>query len=182
MKKSIYLLIVITVFLLTGCKKQAQMPDFVPTSVPEEESSGETVTEETADGDEGSSVETTEATPTPKTLHVGETTTMYVKLDEYGAFLNVRSTPSKDGEIVGSLVHTEKIEVIEIVDGWASFAVDNEIRYVNADFLVTERPDYLNPPSPTPSPTPKAAPATKATPTPTPKPASSGSEEAPPEI
>lgn len=169
MKKNIYLLIIVTVLLLSGCKKQAQMVDFIPTPTP-------VVTNEDEAGEE--SENTNEATPTPKTIHVGQTIAMYVKLDEYGAFLNVRSNPSKDGAIVGSLVHTEKIDVIEIVDGWASFEMDNVIVYVSADFLVPERPDYIPLPTaaPTPTPTPKPKDNTpKDTPTPEP-------DAAPPEI
>lgn len=185
MKKNIYLLIVITMFLLMGCKRQTQMVDFIPTPVPAEEESDSGTAEEEAVGEE-TSEETTEATPTPKEIHVGETTSLYVKLDEYGAFLNVRETPSRDGKIIGSLVHTEKVEVIEIADGWASILFDSEVRYVNADFLVKERPDYLTPPSPTPTPKPEVTQAAENTPTPSPKPTSKpstdDSEEAPPEI
>jgi uncharacterized protein YgiM (DUF1202 family) len=84
-----------------------------------------------------------------------------VKLDKYDAILNVRGTPSKDGEVVGFLVHTEKIEVIDIVDGWASFAQGGEVRYVSADFLVNERPEYIEPPTLSPAPTNKPTPTTK---------------------
>jgi uncharacterized protein YgiM (DUF1202 family) len=86
---------------------------------------------------------------------------MYVKLDQYGGFLNVRATPSTDGEAVGFLVHAEQIDVIEITDGWASFVYNDKVCYVNADFLVKERPEYLDPPTPTPKP--------KVTPTPVPE-------------
>jgi len=192
MKKYIYLLIVITSLMFVGCKKQEQMVDFIPSTTSTDES-GEVISEDETAGEntEGNDNSTEEAvaTPTPKTIHVGETKTMYVKLDEYGAFLNVRSIPSKEGDIVGSLVHTEKIEVIDIVDGWASFLQDNEVRYVNADFLVDVRPDYIAPPSPTP--TPKNTPTVKTTPTSKPSPTSkptptpvveTDTDEAPPEI
>ena len=117
----------------------------------------------TVEGDESA-----EVTQEPKTIHVGETTTKYVKLSQYGGYVNVRKSPSKDGEIIGFLVHAEKIEVVEIVDGWACFVQNNEKRYVSDEFLVDERPAYLTPPTPTPK--PKDTPTPKATPTPIPDP------------
>ncbi|MBB2182239.1 SH3 domain-containing protein [Lachnospiraceae bacterium MD1] len=106
------------------------------------------------EGKEEDTTETAEATPTIDPNNVGITTPMYVKLDKYGDVLNVRSAPSTKSEAVGFLVHTEKIRVIEIKDGWASFVMDGKIRYVKASYLVEERPDYL--PVPTPTPVPKA--------------------------
>ncbi|MGB4659482.1 MAG: SH3 domain-containing protein [Mobilitalea sp.] len=170
MKKSILLLLMITVLGLYGCSQSNEMVDFIPTPIPSVTETTDSEQETDAEGSteitEGGSTEVTEATPTPKELVIGETTTMYVKMNEYDDFLNVRATPSTDGEVVGMLVHTEKIEVIEIVDGWASIAVGNEVRYVSSDFLVLERPDFI--PAPTPTPVPTKAP-TKA-PTNTPKP------------
>lgn len=187
MKKSLIVIIIFTALLMTGCGKQAQMTDFIPTPAPNTEDGEEATTEVVTEGDTVTDGEVTEATPTPKPLHVGQTTKMYVKLDEYDAVLNVRKTPSKDGEVVGFLVHTEKVDVIEIVDGWASFAQDGEIHYVSADFLVNERPDYLDPPTAAPTKTPAPTKAPTKTPTKAPDPAQSdtpaaGSEEAPPEI
>ncbi len=175
MKKSLLLVIIITLLTMTGCSDKGEFASFIPTPAPESNDSiGDVEAEEPS---EDSSETSEEATPTPKSLHVGQTTTMYVKLDKYDAILNVRATPSREGDIVGFLVHTEKIEVIDIVDGWASFAQGGEVRYVSADFLVKERPDYIKPP--TPAPTNK--------PTPTNKPAQVTTEEddadeAPPEI
>jgi predicted small lipoprotein YifL len=163
MKKSLLLIIIITLLTMTGCGDKGEFASFIPTPIPESEDSGEDAatedaTEDTADDNSETSVE---GTPTPKPLHVGQTTTKYVKLDKYDAILNVRATPSKDGEIVGFLVHTEKIAVIDIVDGWASFAQGGEVRYVSADFLVDERPDYIEPPKPSQVPTKKPTPTTK---------------------
>ena len=159
MKKNLYIILILSLLLLAGCSKKDQMTNFIPTSAPGQQdvSNGDTQTDTQAD-----TPTETVATPTPKTIHVGQTTKMYVKLDEYGAFLNIRSTPSTDGKQVGFLVHAEEVDVIEIADGWASFLYDNAICYVNADFLVDECPDYLDPPTPTPAP--------KNTKTPTPKP------------
>jgi hypothetical protein len=163
MKKSIVLFMILTVFLLTGCSQKEQMTSFIPTQTPEEVSDN-TTPEDTSGED--AATEGTEATPTPKEIHVGQTTPMYVKLDKYGAFLNIRPTPSTDSEPVGFLVHAEEIDVIEIADGWASFLYNNAICYVNSDFLVDERPEYLEPPTATPAPTPKATPTPKASSTP----------------
>lgn len=159
MKKSIYLLIILTVLLLSGCSQKDQMTNFIPTQAPDETSESGADTD--ANTDEGTQSETA-ATPTPGVIHIGQTTTKYVKLDEYGGYLNIRSTASREGEVVGFLVHAEEVEVIEIIDGWASFLYNDAICYVNADYLVDERPDYLTPPPPTPTPivTPTQAPDT----------------------
>jgi hypothetical protein len=198
MKKNIHLLIFISVLTLVGCGPKDQMTNFIPTPIPEEEqtvdvgvdsdteepseaedtnSEGDKETEE----DTNSVGEDTTESSDAETIHVGETKTKYVKLNEYGGYVNVRSTPSKDGEIVGFLVHAEKISVIEIKDGWACFVQHNKKRYVSADFVVEERPAYLTPPTPTPIPTntpkPKSTQTPEKEPTPTPDPNS-----APPEI
>ncbi len=194
MKKGLLLIIIITVLTMTGCGDKGQMTNFIPTPIPESEDSSEatdedategTTQEDTTDSDSETTNEDGETTPTPKPLHVGQTTTMYVKLDKYDAILNVRGTPSKDGEVVGFLVHTEKIEVIEIVDGWASFAQGGEVHYVSADFLVKERPDYIEPPTPEKTPTNKPTPTSKPVQADTPAQNSTpeaDSEDAPPEI
>ncbi len=130
---------------------------------------GETGASEDGDG-------TADGTP----VHVGQTTTKYVKLGEYDAVLNVRETPSKDGKIVGFLVHTEKIDVIEITDGWASFVYNGAVSYTSADFLVDERPAYIEPPTSTPKPT--NTPKPTSTPAPTNSPTPEEDQELPPEI
>lgn len=163
MKKSIVLLTILTVLLFTGCEKKEQMTSFIPTQAPEEVTdTTDATTPEDAAG-EDAATGGTEATPTPKEIHVGQTTPMYVKMSEYGAFLNIRPTPSTDSQPVGFLVHAEKVDVIEIADGWASFVYNDAICYVNADFLVDERPEYLDPPTATPAPTPTAAPVEDST-------------------
>ncbi|MGF7143296.1 uncharacterized protein YgiM (DUF1202 family) [Anaerotaenia torta] len=169
MKKSIlFIILTAAVMMAAGCSnKEDEMPDFIPTPIPK--NGGEvTDSENTTAGEEPGSEETpedsgteeapgddTQATPTPPTVHVGQTTVMYVKLKAYGAILNVRSAPSKDSDIVGFLVHTERIRVVDIADGWASFLYNDEVCYVSADYLVTERPEYLTPPTHTPVPTVK---------------------------
>ena len=195
MKRKRLLIILLALAMLAGCSKKEQtMTDFIPTQAPtEEDATAEPTAEATKDDGEASNdtkeaesgndtaseeaTDTSDTAPTPKAVHVGETTTKYVKLDQYDAILNVRSTPSKDGEVVGFLVHTEKIEVIEIKDGWASFVYDGAVCYVSSDFLVDTRPDYIDPPTLTPSPTPAAktaAPKSNATTT--------DGNDAPPEI
>lgn len=151
MKKIAFLLIIATI-LLAGCKKNDQMPDYIPAVLSEDtEDTQDAKAEEAAPGETtpAGTDDAAETTPTPKTVYVGQTTTKYVKLTEYDDTLNVRSAPSTSADKVGFLVHTEKIEVIEIKDGWASFLYKDAICYVNADYLVDEKPDYIDPPTPT---------------------------------
>lgn len=181
MRKSLLFIILFAAMALTGCSdKKDQMPDFIPTPMPEadsgeedavgeDETTGEDIetgenSEEGTSGEEASeegASEDTQITPTPKTVPVGQTKTMYVKLDKYDAVLNVRSAPSKQGEVVGFLVHTERVRVIDIVDGWASIAQSGQVHYVSADFLVEERPAYIEPPKPSPAPSKKPTPTQK---------------------
>lgn len=155
-KNMIYLTIVIAVFILSGCKAADEQTFFIPTpAVTQEPSKGQT-TEPSEEADEQTGETDEEASDMP--VHVGKTTTKYVKLDNYDAILNIRSAPSRDGEIVGFLVHTEQVEVITIEDGWASFIYQDEIRYVSADFLVDKKPAYIAPPTSTPEPTPTKTP------------------------
>ncbi len=153
MRKAIYLSLLMIVISLTGCGKEEEMTSFIPTQPPTKEAD---VTAAAGDTDQQ---EDTQTSPTSKVVRVGQTTPKYVKMDKYGATLNVRSNPSTSGEVVGFLVHAEKIEVAEIADGWASFLYNGTLCYVNADYLVDVQPEYLEPPTPTPTPkpTPKAA-------------------------
>lgn len=178
MKRIIYLFIILAAAMLTGCEKKDQMTNFIPSQIPEQE---DLVVEEDKDITEAAPTDAAvdteddaeddaDAEPT-KPVHIGQTTTKYVKLSSDGDKLNVRATPSTEKEPVGFLVHTEMIEVIEIVDGWASFLYKGEICYVKASYLVDERPAYIAPPTPTKAPT--------KTPTPTP---TSDADSAPPEI
>ncbi len=140
--KKVYVFALVILLVLSGCSKTKQMSSFIPTTTPNSE------TEEVITPTGGLT-----ATPTPKTIYVGQTIPKYVKLTEYEDVLNVRSAPSTDTDnVVGFLVHTEKIDVIEITDGWASFVYNDAVCYVNADFLVDEKPDILEPPTPTPVP------------------------------
>ena len=182
MKRKLLFILILPVLVFSGCSKQQQMPDFIPTQAPNAEDSNNDMEDAAADSAQGDAAGETDVTPTSKAVYIGETTTKYVKLKEYDAILNVRATPDSKGEVVGFLVHTEKVQVIDITDGWASFVYDGSVCYVSADFLVDTRPDYIEPPTPTLSPTPSPIPAD--TPTPTPKPAVSGEEdnELPPEI
>ena len=155
-KNMIYLCIVIVaVFILSGCKAEDEQSFYIPSPVVTQEPSKEqTKPSEKAEEPTGEADEE----PSDKPVHVGKTTTQYVKLDDYDAILNIRSAPSREGEIVGFLVHTEQVEVISIEDGWASFVYQDEIRYVSADFLVDKKPAYIAPPTPTTEPTPTKEP------------------------
>ncbi|HKL80353.1 MAG TPA: SH3 domain-containing protein [Mobilitalea sp.] len=163
MKKNIvYLMIIVAIFALPGCKKKDQETNFIPTPTvapkPVEGDTSDEVSEDVVE-DSGEPVGSDQDEP----VYTGKTITKFAKLDDYDAILNIRSTPSKDGEIVGFLVHTEQIEVISIENGWASFVYKNEVRYVSEDFLTDKKPSYITPPTPTPSPEPTKAPSTEST-------------------
>ena len=161
MKKSIYLLIILTVMIMSGCATKEKMVDFMPTSIP---------TDDGSDKSNNDADVTKAAAPTHKAEYVGETTTKYVKVADFGAVLNVRSIPSTEGEAVGTIKHAEKVEVISIEDGWASIIYNGAICYVNALYLVDEKPVKVDPTTaPTKVPTPTKAP-TKVPNTPTPRP------------
>lgn len=152
-----YITILISVFALYGCKGKDQEANFIPTppadpAVDEYDPSTDDKDSGTGgyeDQDQADDDGTDNNTPE----YTGETTTKYVKLNTYDGILNVRATPTTDGDIVGFLVHTEQIEVIEIKDGWASFIYNGVTRYVNAAFLSDKKPAYIDPPTPTPAPT-----------------------------
>jgi uncharacterized protein YgiM (DUF1202 family) len=146
----------LTVIVLSGCKSADEQTFFIPTPEAEEDTKDMTpaLPEETEEADEDENAP--ELTDEP--VYVGKTTTKYVKLDNSGAILNIRSGPSRDSEVVGFLVHTEQIEVISIEDGWASFVYQGQIRYVSADYLVDKKPAYLTAPTVTPKPTPTKEP------------------------
>jgi uncharacterized protein YgiM (DUF1202 family) len=163
MKKITYLIIILAVLSLAGCNKKDQMVSFIPTSTPvPTDGTGTDLAEGTDDSGDTASDQSGEDASADNSddgsgnapIVVGNTITKYVKLSAYGAVLNVRDKPSKDGKVVGTLVHTEKVDVVKIEDGWACFVMNNQYVYVSADFLVDERPDYLDPPTPTPTPEP----------------------------
>ncbi len=155
-KNKIYFLIIIAVFVLSGCKAADDQTFFIPTPEVTDEQSGDSSSEAGKDTTGEEAADDQKNTDEP--VFVGKTETKYVKLDDYDAILNIRTTPSRDGEIVGFLVHTEQVEVISIENGWASFLYQGEIRYVSADFLVDKKPAYLTPPTVTPKPTPTKEP------------------------
>jgi len=169
MKKYIYILIALSVLALSACKKEEKMPDYIPANLSEEDTgkdankgddTGQTADENSQDStsvQDGEAKDDEESGDQP--IVVGKTTKMYVKLKQYGGYLNIRPTPSTDGEPVGFLVHAEEVDVIEIKDGWASFMYKGKICYVNADYLVDKQPAYLEAPTPTPKPTATPAPA-----------------------
>lgn len=158
------LILVFAIGTLSGCKDNSKETNFIPTPIPpdftEEYSdvpSEEEILEYNPDDSEASSGEEDE-----EPLYTGKTIEKYVKLNNYGATLNVRNKPSMESDVVGYLVHTEKINVIEIKDGWASFVYHNEICYVSEDYLVDWKPPYLSPPTSTPTPEPSPTPTPKA--------------------
>ncbi|NLK28026.1 MAG: SH3 domain-containing protein [Clostridiales bacterium] len=149
MKKYILLYIGLFTLILGGCGKQNKMPDFIPTPTVSPTPIIEDTEKETEEDKSEEEVPIEELD-----LSEVETTRMYVKMSKYGSTLNIRSKPSTDGDILGYLVHSEKVEVIRIKDGWAAIKDDNMVKYVNSDYLVEEKPEYLNPPTATPTPVP----------------------------
>ena len=137
MKKILVILaIFVGMFTLSACDRQEPVANFIPTPTPlaqVDEDKEATKEESNLDDEEGGPV------------YQGSTTTMYVKLSTSDGTLNIRDNPSADGQVVGFLVHTEKVEVIDIEDGWASFVYQDEISYVSDEYLVDEKPDYINP-------------------------------------
>ena len=49
--------------------------------------------------------------------------------------LNVRTQASKDGYLVGTLQHGERIEVYTITNGWAQIRYNGQNAYVNANYI-----------------------------------------------
>jgi|GEM_PF-585528 len=173
MKRKVYIIAcMMLALLLIACSKNSDtMEDYIATEIINPTPVGDGTVPDATPSEEQPSEE---QPSTDEPIVEGETTPKYVKLSEFDAFLNVRSTPSADGEKKGILVHTELINVIDIKDGWASFLMNDEICYVKAEFLVDERPEFIDPPTATPTPiatpTPVATPPPVATPTPTMKP------------
>lgn len=137
------LIVILSMMTLVACGAKDQETFFIPTPslLPEYEEPIEDVTKP---------VEEEEEPEDKEPAYVGETTTMYVRLNSPDAILNVRSLPSRDGEIVGFLVHTEQVNVIEIKDGWASFVYGTDICYVSEDYLGYKKPSVVAPPTPIP--------------------------------
>lgn len=178
-KRIIILLISLVVIVMMGCKKDEPVSDFIPTQAPtpgadnsddlvdvidkddeDKDDSQDNIDEDNVDVPDDTQAGDGDEEP----VYVGATKPMYAKLNKYDSTLYVRDEPSTDGNIIGFLVHTERIEVIKIENDWASFVfTDGKIRYVNAKYLVDYEPAKLVPPTPTPAPsqtpTPSQAPA-----------------------
>ncbi|NLO09886.1 MAG: SH3 domain-containing protein [Clostridiales bacterium] len=149
MKKKIMLIIITgAVLLFVACKGNDQETNFIQPPVEFTEDDDIVIPDDPIDDFEEPTDNPDDTEDEP--VYVGETTTKYVKLRSYGAILNVRSTPSTEGDnVVGFLVHTEPIEVISIDGDWAKFLYQDEVRYVSAEFLVDTVPPYVSPPTQT---------------------------------
>lgn len=53
--------------------------------------------------------------------------------------LNVRTEPNTDSSVIIKIGQGEKLEVIEVMDGWVKVAVDSDAGYVSADYVTVER-------------------------------------------
>lgn len=163
MKIRLYLTVAAAILVLMGCNSENETVNFIPTPkvtpiVEDQEKPMED--EDTTSPAEG---EDEDVTPVTK----------YVKLGSYGATLNIRKSPELNGQVVGFLNHGDKIEVLKVENGWASFKKGDITYFVSDSFLVDEKPEELVPPTPTPSPIPTPEPTS----TPTPKPKADQTEE-----
>ena len=147
MKSIKYLTLGLMVLTIGGCSSKSKIEDFIPTPTV-------SPTPIIHEDEEPDIVDDVEIPVEELDINYLETTPMYIKLSKFGSTLNVRSAPDTNSDIVGHLVHREKIEVVEIIDGWAIFKDKDVLKYVSADFVVDEKPDYLDPPSATPTPVP----------------------------
>jgi len=146
--KLLYIFLAALVVLFAGCKSEDKEAYFIPTPAPEipDLTEENDVPDDITDDTDGQNEESEDA---EKPVVIGQTTTKYVKLNTFGAILNVRSSPTTaEDNVVGFLVHTEPVEVISIEDGWASFMYKGQICYVSAEFLVDFVPPYISPPTP----------------------------------
>jgi uncharacterized protein YgiM (DUF1202 family) len=55
------------------------------------------------------------------------------------AEVNVRTGPGTSFDIMGRLNKNEKVEIFNIINGWAKILFENVEGYVNNDFLLSER-------------------------------------------
>lgn len=70
--------------------------------------------------------------PAPSTLPVATSEEYTVNVT---STLSVRTTPSANGQKIGSLSNGQHIQVLEISDGWAKILYMDRICYVKADYL-----------------------------------------------
>lgn len=170
MKIRLYLTVAVAMLVLMGCNSENETVNFIPTPK---------VTPIVEDNEEPLVDEDNAASPTDGEDEEITPVTKYVKLGSYGAILNIRKSPDLNGQVVGLLNHADKIEVLKVENGWASFKKGDQTYYVSDSFLVDEKPEALVPPTPTPTPIPTPEPTP--TPTPTPKADQDAEEEAPTE-
>jgi hypothetical protein len=128
LKKYKYIEIGLLVLVLQGCGSPSKMDNFIPTPTPAP-----------------TSTKSFEKLSSDETATDGKVQIKYVNLSKYGASLNVRSEPSSDAKIIGKLMHMQKVEVIDIQNGWACYKEGDKLRYVNADYLVDDPPKALTP-------------------------------------
>jgi hypothetical protein len=55
------------------------------------------------------------------------------------ADINVRTGPGTSYDVMGQLYQNEKVEIFDIIDGWAQILFDGVEGYVKADLLLQER-------------------------------------------
>ena len=85
----------------------------------------------------------TTATTTTTTTKAPTTTTTTVAPSTYyvdATKLNVRSTPSTDGAVLGQLVYGTAVEVLDTANGWSRIAYNGATAYVSARYLTQQQP------------------------------------------
>ena len=126
----IILALTIVILLLPGCSKKEPVANFIPTPtpLPQQLEDEEDLYEE-------------EFLPEDESNDRAKTTKMYVDLSTSGGVLNVRSSPSTAGDVVGFLVHAEEVKVIDVEDGWASIVFQDKVRYISSNYIADEKID-----------------------------------------
>ena len=119
---------------------QEKLP-FSPVDAPE--ASTTTQTESTTTTTTATTTTTTTTTtqaPTTTTTAVASST-YYVEATK----LNVRSTPSTDGQVLGQLVYGTAVEVLDTANGWSRISYNGTTAYVSAQYLSQKQPTTTKP-------------------------------------
>ncbi|WP_339164355.1 SH3 domain-containing protein [Siminovitchia sp. FSL W7-1587] len=95
-----------------------------------------------------SSQSSTPPAPKPSPSAPGKTTTKYVSVNP-GSNLNLRSTPSTSGSVIGRVSNGTKVSVLSESNGWAKVTANGKTGYVSSQYLSSQS---STPPAPKPSP------------------------------
>ena len=132
-------------------EKFAQPPADEPTTALTESSTVATTTTTTTTATTTTTT-TTATTTTTTTTKAPTTTTTAVGSSTYyvdATKLNVRSTPSTDGAVLGQLVYGAAVEVMDTTDGWSRIVYNGATAYVSAQYLSQKQPTTTTKPTTT---------------------------------